>query len=250
MALDSSQIITLALQAAKAPNFTSQAGQLLNAILQELAQDYDFDVARGLVSGVFNPGLNGNFGPGQQLFGSGPYNLPADFLRFEPDDVMWFLQGVPYPLTPIDLNEFDRQVQLSGYQSYPLWIATDMSQSPPVFFIYPAPSGAYPFSGHYRRQMADIAAPNTAGTVPWFPNTAYLIRRLAGEMMAITGDSRMNEFLGDEPQYPAGAQAMLRAYLKMKDDSGDRAKTVKLDRRRFGRSFRALPDTKAVGAGF
>ncbi len=44
-----------------------------------------------------------------------------------------------------------------------------------------------------------------------------------------------------------GAGAILRKYLRMKDNPEDRVETVKLDRRRFGKSFYNLPNTKLVG---
>ena len=62
--------------------------------------------------------------------------------------------------------------------------------------------------------------------------------------MRITDDERSDRFLGDGP---AGAQGILRRYLELKDDSSNRAKTVKLDRRQFGRKFSTLPNTKTIG---
>ena len=50
MALTANQIISLATQIAKVPGYVTQAQQLLNAILQELAQDYDFEVIRKYVN--------------------------------------------------------------------------------------------------------------------------------------------------------------------------------------------------------
>jgi hypothetical protein len=50
VALTSAQLVTLSTQIARAPGYTSQAGQLLNAILSDLAQTYDFALARLLSS--------------------------------------------------------------------------------------------------------------------------------------------------------------------------------------------------------
>lgn len=245
MPLTSAQIVSQALTIAKVPGYTSQGGQLLNAILQELAQTYDFDACRGLLSFNFNPGLNGTFGA-QQLAGSGPYPLPADYLRMEPEDFFWFLLGVPYPMVAIDISEFDVQVQQAGLTSYPYWFATDMSTTPPSAYVYPPPSGAFPVSGRYRRQMPDIATPETSTAVPWFAHQNYLITRLAGEVMKITDDTRAPEFLGDTPM---GAQGILNRLLKLIDDHETRAKTVRMDRRRFGARFSNLRNTKIVGWG-
>ena len=47
MALTAAQIVSLACQAAAAPGYTTQAGELLNVILADICQTYDLDVARG-----------------------------------------------------------------------------------------------------------------------------------------------------------------------------------------------------------
>ena len=51
----------------------------------------------------------------------------------------------------------------------------------------------------------------------------------------------------DEERAPGGAGTILRRYLQMTGDSENRAKTVSLDRRRFGTSFDKLRNTKQVG---
>jgi hypothetical protein len=74
------------------------------------------------------------FWPGNQ-FGSGPYLLPVDYLRLSGSSgstgaqrsFIWWLQGVPYPVIPMDLAEFDLQVQQAGLQSFVWLSATDMS---------------------------------------------------------------------------------------------------------------------------
>lgn len=74
------------------------------------------------------------FYPGNQ-FGSGPYVLPLDYLRLSGSSgssgsqrsFIWWLQGVPYPIIPMDLAEFDLQVQQAGLQSFVWLSATDMS---------------------------------------------------------------------------------------------------------------------------
>lgn len=229
MAMTSSQIVTMACQIAKSPGFTSQGGQWLNAVLQELAETFDFDLARGLYNFDFNTSL-----------GSGPMPLPSDYLRAELDDVFYTIQGVKYVMINIDLAEFDALVQTAGINNYPTYYATDMSTSPPSMYVWMPPSGAYPVTIRYRRQMPDITTPETSSTVPWFPMQSYLVTRIAAEMMKITGDERWVQFIEN-------AAAMLRQYLQMSDDRNSRAQTVKLDRRRFGRPFQTLPNTKIIG---
>lgn len=244
MALTSAQIVAQAVQVARCPGYTSQAGQLLNSILADLAETYDLDLAKGTFNFTFNtaaaaPSIYPNALPGSVLA------LPADFLRFVDNmDVVWYLLGVPYSMIPVDLSEFDNTVQQAGLQSYPYLYATDMSQSPPNMLVYPPPSGNYSGTGRYRRQMPDITTPETSSVVPWFPNQQYLLTRLAGELMRITDDERAALFLGDSD---VGAVGILDRYLKMKDDQNTRAKTVKLDRRQFGRKFSGLKNTKLVG---
>lgn len=245
MALQAQQIVALAASIAKCPGYTVQAGELLNSILSDLCQTYNFDAARGTYSFNFNPNTAPSAIYPNAQPGAGPYPLPSDFLRMIDDkDAVWYLQGVPYPMIPCDLSEYDNFVQQSGLQSYPYIFATDMSQSPPNLLVWPPASGAYPCTIRYRRQMPDIVTPETSTTVPWFANQSYLINRVAGELMRITDDARYKEFLGDGPE---GAQGILRRYLKEVNDHSDRAYTVQLDRRQFGRNFGRLKSTKTIG---
>lgn len=236
MALTNAQTISLACTIAKCPNMTSQAGQLYNAILGDLCQTYDFDAAR--VTLAFNlPG-------GVNI----PYVLPADYLRAAKNEMFYTIQGVPYVLISMDLSEYDALVQTAGFSSFPTAFATDMSVSPPKMYFWPPSNGAYPATLRYFRQMPDIAAPETSNVVPWFPNSEYLKRRLAGEMCLLTGDDRADSLLSDnEDMHPLGAGVILRKFLKMQGDTEGRAKTVALDRRRFGGSFSGLKNTKLVG---
>jgi hypothetical protein len=261
--LTSAQIVSIACQIARFPGATVTAGQMLNSILSDLCQTYDFDLAKGTYNFNFNVGIvsNANF-PNVQA-GSGPYTLPAPYLRAVKGECIWFNQGVPYPLIPVDLDEFDWQVQQAGNQAYPYLFATDMSQTPPVGLVWPGASGAYPVTIRYYQQMPDIgsgatsltangwnsgtATPDVSPVVPWFPNQRYLLKQLAGMVMELADDERAQTFLGDGDPNNPGAQAILRHYLALKDDNSDRAKTVGLDRRRFSRNFYTLPDTKRVG---
>ena len=315
--LTAATIINRALQIAKAPLYTSQALDLLNAILSHLADTHDFSIARGNYQFDFNPSLQSNFG-------SGPYNLPLDYLRASGSSgagqysVFWTLLGVPYPLIPCDLNEFYMQVEQAGLNSYPWLWATDMSNSsvaspsrykaafpaslvsgstsatvaaslnisagdgiagegivpgttvvsyssttlvlsqgatatltaasvftgtPPQVYVYPPPSGAYPVTCLYQRLMPPVI--DTSKFV-WFPDDVYMIEALAGQLMEITDDSRVTEFLGDSQQ-PGRAGRRLRQFLIDTNDKVVRPQTVELDRRRFGPRFQSLNSTKTIG---
>lgn len=247
MALQAQQLLALARSDAKCPGYTSQSGQLLNMILGDLCQTYDFEIAAKTTYGLFQPGLIATVG--NSIYGSGPYSLPSDFLRFKDDkSAYWTLLGVPYPLTPIDLSEFDMLVQQAGTQSYPYVIATDMSAADetaasgtgPAFYVYAPPSGAYPYTIRYYSQMADISTPETSTTIPWFPNQGFLKKKVSAYLMGLTDDTR-------EEQWHRDADDMLRGYLQMKDNRNNRATTVKLDRRRFSRDYTLLKNTKTIG---
>lgn len=243
MALTYAQIVSLACQVAKCPGFTSQAGQLLNNILNDLCINYDFDIAKATY--IFNFDLSQNGG-------SGPFNLPADFLRADLNDVFYTINGVPYPMIAITTAEYDAMVQTPGLQSYPTFYATDFSGvaagGVPTMRVWVPASGAYPVTLRYRRMMPTVATPETNATVPWFPQQSYLRNQLTGELCQLTNDDRWESFLSDnEEAHPNGSGVILRKYLKMKDDNANVQKSVGRDRRRFGSNFDHLPNTKVVG---
>lgn len=238
--LQAQQIVTLSCQIAKAPGFISQAGQLLNAILSELCQDYDFEIIRKTYNFNFSTSASGNgYAPG-----SGPTVMPADLVRVYRNGSFYQISQVPYPLIGVKQEEFDRFVQQPGLQSYPYMFYVDVSTAPAGLYVWPPASGAYPATVRYQPQMADIATPETSATIPWFPNTNYLMTRLAGELMKITNDDRWQAYLGEGSE---GAKGILSSYLKMKDDPETAVKTVTLDRRRFGSGTDRLRNTKTIG---
>jgi hypothetical protein len=245
MPLTATQIVTLACQEAKCPGFTQQAGQFLNATLQDFCQNYDLDACLG--SNPFNLGTNP---------GSGPYPLPADYLRTQvkdgKDEIFYTIQGVPYPLIQITKAEYDWLVQTPGFMSYPYNYATDLSTTPASLFVWPPSSGAYPMTHRYYRLMPDIASPEVSTTIPWFTNTQILIRSVAGRLMGLTGDRRQEQYLGGGEaeaamKYPLGVQTLLSQYLKNVEDREGAVHTVGLDRRRWGRRFDQLRNTKTIG---
>jgi hypothetical protein len=243
MPLTAAQIVTLACQEAKAPGYTSQAGQFLNLTLQDLCQDYDLDAALGSFAFTFNS-VTGQ--------GSGPYTLPADYLRTQvidgKDTFLYTIQGVPYPLIQVTLAEYKWLVQTPGFNSYPYNYATDVSQAPPQLFVWPPASGAYAATMNYYKLMPDIATPETSAAVPWFRNTQVLIRSVAGRLMGLTGDDRQMDYMGEDPErYPNSWKAILEAWLKNASDREGAVKTVGKDRRRWGRPFDQLKNTKNIG---
>lgn len=241
------QIVSLANQIAKTPGFVTQAPLILVAILEELAQTYDFDAQEKFFTFNFDTALNPPAGSPVQV-GSGPYPMPGDFLRAEFGDVFWTLQGVPYPMIALDKVEFDMTVQQAGLQSYPYWytiIVGDDASENAGMYVYPPPSGNFPVYVRYRAGNAvPTSTAATSAVQPWFPSSTYLYTRLAGEMMKLADDARWQAFLGNGPE---GAQGILRRILPMIDNPETRAKTVKLDRRRFGSQFSVLKNTKTIG---
>lgn len=258
MGLTAAQIVSLACQDAKCPGFTAQGGQFLNAMLQDLCQNWDIDVAKTTLAFSFNNGPSGT-GAGSGT-GSGPYQLPANYLRMSvidgKDQFFYTIQGVPYPLIQVTMAEYQWLVQTPGFNSYPYNYATDFSTvgtlGYPSLFVWPPASGSYACTADYYQLMPDIATPETSATVPWFPNTMILQRGLAGRLMGLTGDKRQAEYLGGGEgdaalKYPLGFMTLLSQYLKNAKDREGAVKTVGKDRRRWGRPFDQLKNTKNIG---
>ena len=259
MPLQAQAIVSLATQMAKVAGYTAQAGQLLNMVLFELCETYDFELARATTT--FN--FNGT---------TGPYNLPANFLRCLPDDFYYVYQpGYPYFPVWADRAEYDRFIQVPQIASMPSRYMIDMAQvvvpanatgttpglapnpdGVPQLWVWPPPSGSWPCNMTYYQSMPDIATPETSSVVPWFPCQDYLITRLAGELMKISDDDRAGAFLGDgdgKDGRTRGAQNILRSYLEMKDDKDETIQSVKLDRRHFGVFQGNLREDKVVTWG-
>ena len=126
--LSCAQILELAQAIAKVPGYTTYADWLFNAILDDLAQSYDFDVAKGTYSFNFSTAAAA-IGNLNASLASGPMFLPADYLRAKRGDIKWFNAGFPMELVPVDLEEFDSFVQQPGLMSFPTIWVTDMSQT-------------------------------------------------------------------------------------------------------------------------
>lgn len=249
MALQCQQIVNLACQIAKAPGFTVQAGQLLNYTLSDLAQTFDFEVNLITYGFTFDTGTIYQ----NNTSGAGPTLFPANFLRAKNKEIIFYILGVRYVLVILSQDEFDALVQTPGMTSYPTFGYVDLAlQAPfntsnpgqPGLMVWPPASGAYTAQLRYYSLPADVASPETSSVIPWFPNTDYLVTRVAGELMKLTNDERCTTFLGDSD---SGSVGILRNFLKMKDNPEGVAKRVTLDRRFFGSSWRSLPNTKIIG---
>jgi hypothetical protein len=246
MPLTAQAICTKAAQIARAPGFLAQAGDYLNAVLQELCQTYDFELTRQTFNFTFNTSQFNSLGQAYQ-------NLPSNYLRVIRNECFYVISGVPYPMIHYELWEFDMLVEQAGLANFPVFFTTDISltgvtNSPtgsggaavPVALFWMPPSGAYPATIRYYSQMSDITNPSASSVVPWFPNQTYLITRVAKELMQDADDERLDD-------YERRCDMILDKYLKMKDDKEDRVQTVQLDRRRFGRTFDRLKNTKLIG---
>lgn len=252
MPFTAAQIVQQSCAVAKVPSYLVQGGIYLNMILSELCTSYEFDVARKTAFFNFATGVTANPQSGIPP-SSGPYTLPSDWLHADRDDVFYNIQGVKYIMIPESLAEFNSQVQQPGLNAYPEFYAVDngpiATQGAPVMYVWPPAGGSYAVTIVYFSQMPDITTPETSSVIPWFPYQLYLLRRLTGELMNLSGDDRADKFLGGvDPQSGfLGAGALLDKYLKMKDDN-QVVKTVTLDRRQFNNvSWARLQNTKTIG---
>lgn len=243
--LTAAQVISLAANIAKCPGYatpvgSSIAGAMLNEILEELYNDFDFEINRGIFNFTFNS-VAGN--------GGGPYNLPANYLRGMKDGVFYTIDNVPYKMIPITLPEYDSFNKDPSLASFPTYYTTDMSSTPPTMFFWVPPGGSFPVTVRFYGSQPAILNPETSAQIPWFPSSMYLKTRLAGELMEATNDDRAVRYLGDgTPQNPGKARLILDKVLIMKDDPEGVVKQVSLDRRNFrNRKIGDLPNTKVVG---
>lgn len=240
MAFTAQQICAQARAIARTPGLTTlngaapSSGDLLNFILSDLCQTYDFTEAKGKATVSFTGAV-----------GSGPYNLPADYLRMTLNGVFYFVDGTSYVMISEDLSEFDAQTQNAGISNFPEFFAVDPALTPAGLFVWPPSALDVGATIRYYRQMADIDNPEGSTVVPWFLNSTYLVTRLAGEIMKVSGDARADTYLSDSD---SGAQGILRRFLLLEKDDEGRATTVSLDRRRFSSGgFNRLRNTKNIG---
>jgi hypothetical protein len=245
--LTSAQIITLACQAAKAPGYTTQAGQFLNARLVQLAVQQDLDIVR-------------RFFKFQAIIGnSGPYILPANYQRAR--QVFYYNNGVSYDLDQRSIEDFNRLFQGPGLSDYPYLFATDVAGSMgapnqggnigtptnpntnvnvPVMYLYPQPVVALTIECLYFDTSVEIPNPVTSATVPWYPDGLALVKDVTQLLMLLTDDERR-----------AGLKAELdndvARYLQMDDDKEQRTLRVKMDTMNFRTARRSVRPTKLQG---
>ena len=222
--LTAGQIVTYALQAVKAPQYTTQAGDFLNARLATLARRYDFDVL--LKAGTLNvtSGVQG-------------YSAPSDYVRGK--QFWYYIGGLPNEIDEMSLEQYNALNAGVLQMSYPTNWTSNPALSPAQIYLYPMPNTSFPLSFQYYSQPADISNPATSGIVPWFPDSVYLQTQLTADLMALTDDTRHAEF-------SARAEGMLKQFLEMQGDREGYARTVKKGQG-FRNIFTKLPPSKITG---
>jgi hypothetical protein len=214
-----------------------QAGFLLNSILENLCGDHDLVEARSLHQFTFNGPTGSN---------EGPYILPDDYLRVMLDGATYTVDGLLQGLIHVRIEEYDWLSQVPGIENFPRYLTTRRDLAPPQLFVWPRPMGSYPVQLRYFRRMPDIVNPAQSTDVPWFPNSNYLITRLAGELMKLTNDDRAGAWLSDaRPEMNngiMGAGYLLAQHKRSQDDVRGAPPTIKLDRRFFRRGRRSGRD--------
>jgi hypothetical protein len=144
---------------------------------------------------------------------------------------------------------FSKHLTLSEAPTVTMAGATLMIGNPPIGYPYPPPSGAFPVRIRYQRLMPDLTQDQVdAGAFCWFDDDIALRDGLAGQMMMYSADNRAAEYIGVGLGSGGGRfGARMAEYQRLADDRANRADTVLLDRRVFGRSFSSLKNTKTVG---
>ena len=241
MPLSASQIVSLALTAAKAPGYTSQGGQFLNVTLQDLAQVRNLKENRKTTTITILPNNNG------------PFALPADYLRMY--DLFFLQNNLPYFLKPVGQKDYDAEFKDPSIANYPYEWATDLSLEAQVWsggtqgngtllnagnlFVYPQSSGSISLTMRYFPIRPDIVTPEISSQIPWYPNAPYLIKRTATWIMTLTDDER-------QARWEKECEDALRPELIMEGDEQEVVKQIQLDPRRF-RMQRYLKPTKVTG---
>lgn len=216
MSISAALIVQDALSMAKCPGFTAQGGRALNLVLSDLVQHRNLKVNQ--VTASITVIANSN----------GPFNLEADYLRTY--EMFYLINDQPYFLQPSSRAQFDAEPNKSTTSNYPYEWATDLSPvatgSPGLLYIYPQSNTGLTLTHRYMINRADIVAPETSATIPWFSDQDYLIQATAMRLMRITDDTRLDRFDAD-------CERMIRAHLVTEGDEQQVVKEVKLDPRRF-----------------
>jgi hypothetical protein len=228
MPYTSSQLVTLACQITKQPGFLTQCGQFLNMILADYCQTVeDLDSIRQTTT--INVGAAG-----------AAYPLPANHLRTR--EVFYLVNGQPFYLNQIPLEDYDQLFVGPGVDNYPQSYCVQVETSPHTLLFWPPPAIPLSVTVRYQPQMADINSPETSAIIPWFPNQRLLLRDLCVDMLMMGDDTQRKQDLQKD------VEIMMRKYLIMDDDKEGYARTVKLDRRMF-RPRDNYPPTKLSPLG-
>lgn len=228
--LQASQIVARACAIAKVPGWLPQGGVYLNSVLEDLWLHRDLKINR-VVEFVTVQANN-----------YGPFTLPLNYLRTY--DLFFQQNNLPYFLHPISPEEWDQEFKDPSIANYPYEFMTllydettaQANQSAGQLFIYPQSSGQIVLTHRYMVKQPDITTPETSTIIPWFPDSLYLIKRTAAELMSETDDTRQESFLKQ-------CEAMLYTHLIMEGDEQAVVKSVRLDPRRF-HTNRTLKPTK------
>lgn len=224
--ITSAQIVARACAIAKAPGFTTQGGQYLNLTLQDLVLHRDLKMNRQQVSIAIQIGVNG------------PFTLATDYLRTY--DLFYTVNNFPYFLFPLSQEQYDALFKDPSIANYPYCYTTDLTaqatQSAGSLFIFPQSTSALSLTHRYMIRRADISAPESSSSIPWFPDQDYLINATATRLMRETDDARYDKYLKD-------CEDMLRIHLIEDGDEQQVVKAIKLDPQRF-HTNRSLRPTK------
>ncbi|MCA8203199.1 hypothetical protein LGM71_19285 [Burkholderia sp. AU33545] len=228
--LQAQQIVQRACAIAKVPGWLSQGGVYLNSVLEDLWLHRDLKINR--VTEFVTVQAN-NYGP---------FTLPLNYLRTY--DLFFQQNNLPYFLHPISPEEWDQEFKDPSIANYPYEFMTllydettaQTNQSAGQLFIYPQSSGQIVLTHRYMVKQPDITTPESSTTIPWFPDSLYLIKRTAAELMVETDDVRHDTLIKE-------CEAMLFTHLIMEGDEQQVVKSVRLDPRRF-HTNRTLKPTK------
>lgn len=222
--LTASEIINLAVQIAKVPGMTTQAGQFLNARLLQLALDQDMDIIRRTTT------IN-------VVTGQSSYQLPVNYLRMR--EAFYNVNGSVFWLIQLALKDYDQLNTNPGLTDYPYYYSTDIGSTPPTLYLYPPPSLAFSLTIRYMDSLVEISDPVNSTTVPWFQDQSLLINMVAENLMSISDDTRV------EMMYKQNDDKF-RRLIQMSNDKENRAVIVEKDPRTF-RTARRVRPTKLQG---
>lgn len=227
--LTAAEICTKARGIAKCAGYSTQSGEDLNLVLSDLVLHRNLKINRYPATVSVTAGTNG------------PFNLPDDYLRTY--DLFYVLNGIPYFLDPMGLDQYDALYKDPSIANYPSRFATDLQPQAAtpdtgiaLLYIYPQSNAAIDLTHRYMIRRDDISTPAASSSIPWFPDQDYLVHATATRLMKLTDDARW-------PTFVEQGEAMLRQHLLTEGDEQQVVKEVRLDPQRF-RTFQRLKPTK------